>query len=144
MICFWTSPGPSYCQEPTSGMEVRGLVCGCKSGCGHEPASVPRAGARGTGTGSISPTNPSPAGLGLLPLPTLSIIHSFTHSTSMCWPIYYTNPGDEKDECDMTPSLRTEILTFSPCRLPHSVHLQLTAAPSCRRLRLRPNLTSDQ
>lgn len=86
---------------------------GCKSGCGHEPASVPRAGARGTGTGSISPQTLHQ--LALASYPPNIVHHPFFHSFNKhVLAIYYTNPGDEKDECDMTPSLRTEILTFSP------------------------------
>ena len=76
-------------------------------------ASVPRAGARGAGTGSISPQTPDK--LALASYPPNVVHHPFIHSFNKhVLAIYYTNAGDEKDECDMTPSLRTEILTFSP------------------------------
>lgn len=84
---------------------------GCKCGCGHEPASVPRAGARGAG--AVSPQTPHQ--LALASYPSNIVHHPFIHSfNTHVLAIYYINAGNEKDEWDMTLSLRTKILTFFP------------------------------
>lgn len=90
-----TSPGPSWPESPTSGMEVGEALCtDARVGVGMSQPVCP-----GPGPGELE-QDPSPhktlSPAGLASYPNV-VHHPFFHSFNKhVLAIYYTNPGDEK------------------------------------------------